>query len=558
MSSSQRGNIPSIPPKIDPFKASLLSYDQIFNLLTQGLANFMNSFVSDKKGKEILSQFTIDLFAHNEGIKKHFDQYGRLAIKAAYPESLGGLTHDERGKLNLMGLLEYKTLEDSINRFFFKKRLTELINSKMTKEKYHEPMNNLVDAVYQFIQTANFSIEYEQATEKNPRVSALDLQLTNARNNINLCCEKIAALKTGKYTTEILKSKTDSRDQMLLAVNTAVSVRKSRQDALQSKKASENIEAEAERARSQAESAEKQKMEALAENERLLVKLREAIQIADEAEEAKRKAAEVSASIVKLQAELDETQRKVIDANAKVEKVQQDLEVVRRQTVGFEKAKVGLQKKLKEEKTVVKNLESKEERRYSAEARQQEEREKKEEDERQRNYDQVASNIDATLREIVRAKGADNKKALMQNFENVNHVLDSENSAGKSIVDALCSWEKAALSYIIHKPPAKKSALHFIGMGKKITPKENEALREDLMAVLKQLIAVNIASQYHVADNALGMKQCKDLLASTYDKVYLQENSVSHQFLEITEKMLAVAEARFGYVKPPRQHPMEP
>ena len=188
---------------------SQLDFDNIMELLQNGLIDFMSCFSQNsERADKFKADFTVDLIISNVN-KRMFNQHGRLMIKAAYP-GIFKLSLEDQATLQKMVIKPPQSMEASVDHFFKRELIDAFVRSEVKKE-YQPEMMNLVKAVYQFIVTANFSVEYEQILLKLDKsnkpiadkdrkfgiqatiISPIDLQVTEAINGVKLSTDALIA-----------------------------------------------------------------------------------------------------------------------------------------------------------------------------------------------------------------------------------------------------------------------------------------------------------------------------------------------------------------------------
>jgi hypothetical protein len=209
MSASQSS---STMPELTPDNKPQLEFNQILEMLQQGLIALMLCFAKNKsQAGQFQADFTADLIRHSMN-QKMFNHYGPLMIKAAYP-AIFKLTPDDISNLQKM-TISHKTqsAEASINQFFLREMVDAFIESGI-KEKYIPKMKELVNSIYQFIVTATLSVESEQTllnfdTKGEPIlkqdrkfgmqktiISPVDLQIGEAIGSVRVASEALIKLK---------------------------------------------------------------------------------------------------------------------------------------------------------------------------------------------------------------------------------------------------------------------------------------------------------------------------------------------------------------------------
>ena len=242
-------SVTSLPPIAT---MSHLDFDQIFDLLNPGLASFIAVFAkSEKLGEAFKLDFSSSLKPGPQ-TKKNFAQFSSLLIKASYP-GIFKLSPEDKDNLQKLGFMpQAKNLDNPIKQFFLYQKVMAFIQSDIKKD-HREKVKNLVDTIYGSLEAIICSIELEKILIKHdkhnkpitqekqdPIFSSIDLQLTNATNNLktysailiadNKDIKKVSALtqalekiRTGLTTAlNEYKSKLAARDRQTIIEKAAV------------------------------------------------------------------------------------------------------------------------------------------------------------------------------------------------------------------------------------------------------------------------------------------------------------------------------------------------
>ena len=127
------------------------------------------------------------------------------------------------------------------------------------------------------------------------------------------------------------------------------------------------------------------------------------------------------------------------------------------------------------------------------------------------------------------------------------------------LLQNLLVWEKAALAYTDKKKPnegaessAIASAFRFVGqktgIGKKIKPQENMALKSELKTILMQsILMAELNMRGDVNEVVSILNQHIKFLEHNHKSSHLKEGTVSNQLLKITEAITKIAIDKFDY-----------
>lgn len=505
MSFSHFASVDFCQEKISATNKSQLDFDNIYDLLNQGLINFIACFADNKdKTDKFREMFATHLL--NPMDKNNYNQFGIVLIKAAYPGILK-LTSFDADILNRMGILyRQQSAEESISQFFKKEEIYKFVDLNVG-DKYKNDIYNMIDAVYKFIVTATCSLEYEQLlvsydknnqpiVDKNSQdaiFSSIDLQFGTATNNLKLASDKLVKAK-GRTTkvNEITKSLEKIRS---LFAKAAAEYAKnlSEQRAENLKKHSQKMAADVDQAKFE------------------LYEVKEALQsVQAQLEEEKRRAQEL--------AELAEERQKALAALA--EKSQSS------SSSSSEVDDLRKQNNLLREQQRMKE---------SAHA----------------------------MTQDAKDSGV-NRHTLIHIFQELMSQLNSSSHNARAILTSLIGWEKAAFSYLMNKkssvssavvrklPTMMVSTLSFIGrktgMGQMKTtdPEQALALETGLIAVIQQCLWVNEIDKDFISNVKMLDQHLKNL-TSTHNHDVLSQSTVFNQFAEITNAMIVVAEEFFAY-----------
>jgi hypothetical protein len=582
MSASQRTNQLAIPQSHELVTTqSLLNFDQILDLLNQGLIEFIACFAeNDDRSKKFKASFATSLVS-NPLDKKNFNQYGILLIKAAYPR-IFQLTMTEKDNLQKLGILHVPQIPaDSeirgtdvatmfISQFFRKEIIEQFIRDEI-KEKYKEEILNLVNLVYKFIVTATCSIACEQILvkhdinsqpikDKNVQksiYSGLDLQLGNAKGNLKTATDKLLHLKTN--VDKLFKTKTSK----MLEINKSIG----KMDATIAKATTEYANNNSEQKAAQLK--EEGKAMALAANIAQL----ELDSVRAQLEEERRKAQEL----------ID--QKQVLERVAQEKLAQENFDttiLTRLNPETISQLKITTKDTLPPGKMSIDSpqirathqassppidstsISSKVSHPASPLQHVQTDIEEHKEMTRAQAQQRVEISTEMVLEE---AKISNmNIKTLGLAFKHLMAQLSTPHMTEASVLRSLIIWEKAAFSYIEnHKSEARistaiaqklpvtlLSVFSFIGrktgMGKMKTvdPSCATALKNELGEILKQCIIL-AEQDRNLNDSVKILNQHLRYMAMHHTQEALDQGTVSQQLMQIVEKITRVATDKFHY-----------
>ncbi len=530
---------------------SLLDFDNIYDLINQGLINFIACFSRDEnRSNDFKEKFAASLL-RNPADKINFNQLGVAMVKAAYP-GIVKLTNIENDILFKMGILSrQQNAEASIGQFFKKEEIKKFIELNV-KDKYKEDIFNITDAIYKFIVTATCSIECEQLLVKYDKhnqlivdkvsqdaiFSGIDLQLATATNNLKLTSDKLIAIKTrgksvqakGKTSkiSEITKSLEKIRGIFAkAAAEYAGNLAEQRAENLKRQHQAMASAADQEKVKLQAAHATLQSVQAqLDEERRRTQELEEERRKALEKAEAERRKAEELAALA-------EEQQKALE---KAEKERRQMQVAVPEEGQSSSSQAAASSSLSEVDMLHKEIELLHE--------------------QQRVKERASEMASAAKQSNV------GRAALSQVFQVLMVQLGSVNCNTQQILQKLIAWEQAALSYLENKKPSKSSAvarrlpsmmvstINFFGRTTRIgemkatDPEQSMAFKTQVVAIIQQCLLITEQDRDFI-NTVKMLNQHIDSLAS-----HSHQGTVSRQFIDITRAMTRVAEEVFEYKKP--------
>jgi hypothetical protein len=580
MSASQHTALRHIPQSnANITTQSLLNFDQIFELLNNGLVNFIACFTeSDERATKFKQTFAVSLLA-SAADRKHFNQFGTLMIKAGY-SGIFRMSGNDEDNLKRLGILSISQNTSQSIGYFFKRDGIERFVTVEVKKHYRPDILKLVDAIYGFIETATCSIDYEKILtryDKNNKIivdknvqpaiySGIDLQLATATSNLKLVSTKLVEMK-GK--TSKANAITQSLEKMRAAITTATSERTNNL----AEEKSENLKKESTARKSE------------------LDHTKETLQsIQAQLEEERRKAQELAAQKGQLErltldrldpAIMTTLKIKTVGFSSHAKNIVKPDEVSSLHPPSYLDATHGLAVSAlidaprssvlsssldviisshgshsSSSRSLSNNpLELAE--RYEVEVARKETERVREQDHIQLSTEMIVEEAKATIMNV---------KGLTQAFDHLMDQLNSSKSTKGSILRSLIHWEKSALAYIeSHNSSASMSTavaqrlpgslvsmLSFLGQKagigkmKTVDPLLATALKNQLADIMKQCIVIT-ENDKNFDDCVRGLNQHQRYLVMNHSEAALVQGTVSSQFTAVTLAMTRVATNRFDY-----------
>jgi hypothetical protein len=587
-----------------PEKRTHMSYGEIMATLKGGLIPYVTCFVkkkshlmnSDKVKTDFIAAFDAAFNPKIGSPKDDFELFGNLLFVKSGNTKMYKLTVEDNLHLQKRGVIPGMRLStEQLVSDFFKRHIIEEFIKNETAPKYHEQLLLLMDTVYTVITGSVYPIEDEEFLQKfnkegkplrqefgdQPALSALDLRFQNATQSLGTINANLIKLK-GKSTqvNKMTESFTRMRNSCMIAgteyKNNILAI-KSQKELAKQRASNATIKSELSDAKetnialqaqleqqarlNELELAEQklefERLAAIREEERLAtLKLLEEARKREIEREQERLAALTHAAAQVQAHNGEEKERPSAQIHIASPTQTQTPSVSPNSAYSSESGVSSDTDQPASQQDTSASAAVSSPHVQQAKTTQQFEKLRKEHEAlvAQHKFQMTTANIAEAKHTKI------SRNDLTKCFKNVISHLNAADSKEEDILKNFVIWGKSALAYITNKKSTKgeasvmTNAIRFLGqktkLGKKITPEKNKDLKVELEAIITQSILV--IEQFHDVNESVRALNQNAKNLTRHDQTILNEDTVSSQFLAITNTITRVAEARFGYVKPPR------